>query len=69
MRLTAFSSPPADTIRKEMEAIAAEIQNDEMKKAQKQNDEREAVDRLLASPAIANHPAITAATAANVAWR
>lgn len=52
-----------------MEAIAAEIQNDEMKKAQKQNDEREAVDRLLASPAIANHPAITAATAANVAWR
>lgn len=52
-----------------MEAIAAEIQSEEIKQAQKQNEEREAVDRLLASPALANHPAITAATAANVTWR
>ncbi|XP_045606398.1 dachshund homolog 1 isoform X2 [Procambarus clarkii] len=57
-----------DTIRKEMEAIAAELQNDELKQSQQQKEEREAVDRLLASPALANHPAITAATA-NTAWR
>ncbi|XP_071543120.1 dachshund homolog 1-like isoform X2 [Panulirus ornatus] len=57
-----------DTIRKEMEAIAAELQHEDLKQAQ-QKEEREAVDRLLASPALANHPAITAATAANTAWR
>nr|XP_053634501.1 dachshund homolog 2-like isoform X7 [Cherax quadricarinatus] len=56
-----------DTIRKEMEAIAAELQNDDLQQNQQQ-EERDAVDRLLASPALANHPAITAATA-NTAWR
>nr|XP_053634500.1 dachshund homolog 2-like isoform X6 [Cherax quadricarinatus] len=55
------------TIRKEMEAIAAELQNDDLQQNQQQ-EERDAVDRLLASPALANHPAITAATA-NTAWR
>lgn len=51
-----------------MEAIAAELQHEDLKQAQQQKEEREAVDRLLASPALANHPAITAATA-NTAWR
>ncbi|KAK3853872.1 hypothetical protein Pcinc_039614 [Petrolisthes cinctipes] len=59
-----------DTIRKEMEAIAKELQSEDMQQAQKQMEEREAVDRLLAPPALANHPAITAATAnAAAAWR
>nr|XP_027238180.1 uncharacterized protein LOC113829263 [Penaeus vannamei] len=58
-----------DTIRKEMEAIAAEIQNENLQQQkQQQTEEREATDRLLASPALANHPAIAAATA-NAAWR
>lgn len=57
------------TIRKEMEAIAAEIQNENLQQQkQQQTEEREATDRLLASPALANHPAIAAATA-NAAWR
>ncbi|XP_047487504.1 dachshund homolog 2-like isoform X4 [Penaeus chinensis] len=57
------------TIRKEMEAIAAEIQNENLQQQkQQQAEEREATDRLLASPALANHPAIAAATA-NAAWR
>ncbi|KAK7085897.1 Dachshund 1 [Halocaridina rubra] len=57
-----------DTIRKEMEAIAAELKNENFQSVQNQNEERESVDRLLASPALANHPAITAATG-NAAWR
>lgn len=61
--------PSPDTIRKEMEAIAAEIQNENLQQQkQQQTEEREATDRLLASPALANHPAIAAATA-NAAWR
>ncbi|XP_066973335.1 dachshund homolog 2-like isoform X2 [Macrobrachium rosenbergii] len=59
-----------DTIRKEMEAIAAELKNETFQKVQQQAEERETVDRLLASPALANHPAITAATAkTTAAWR
>ncbi|XP_066973342.1 dachshund homolog 1-like isoform X8 [Macrobrachium rosenbergii] len=58
------------TIRKEMEAIAAELKNETFQKVQQQAEERETVDRLLASPALANHPAITAATAkTTAAWR
>lgn len=51
-----------------MEAIAAEIQNENLQQQQQQTEDREATDRLLASPALANHPAIAAATA-NAAWR
>ncbi|XP_068219113.1 dachshund homolog 1-like isoform X11 [Palaemon carinicauda] len=59
-----------DTIRKEMEAIAAELKNESFKTVQQQVEERDTVDRLLASPALANHPAITAATAkTTAAWR
>ncbi|XP_068219112.1 dachshund homolog 1-like isoform X10 [Palaemon carinicauda] len=58
------------TIRKEMEAIAAELKNESFKTVQQQVEERDTVDRLLASPALANHPAITAATAkTTAAWR
>lgn len=64
-----FCSLTPDTIRKEMEAIAAEIQNENLQQQkQQQAEDREATDRLLASPALANHPAIAAATA-SAAWR
>lgn len=68
--LKQVTSCHTDTIRKEMEAIAKELQSEDMNQSQKKLEEREAVDRLLASPALANHPAITAATAtATAAWR
>lgn len=57
-----------------MEAIAAELQQENLHQQQQQLEEergKETVDRLLASPSLANHPAIAAATAvaSTNSWR
>ncbi|RXG54107.1 Dachshund-like protein 1 [Armadillidium vulgare] len=63
------------SLRKDMEAIAKELQQENLHQQQQQQKEeernKESVDRLLASPSLANHPAIAAANAVanNNSWR
>ena len=63
-----------DSLRKDMEAIAAELKQDNLQQTVLESDRgRDVVDRLLSSPSLVNHPAITAAAAITTAsansWR